>query len=384
MRRLATASPAATMVVALLAGLVFVLFRLSSYDWNPTGFVHAGDRFVHAEDAPADLLIRRNAVGFDGTGFYRIALDPVTREVYANGIVLDLPAFRHQRILYPLIVWAAAGGGRATAVGWGLIAVNLAAFAAVGWIGGALAVRLGRRPWWGLALAAYPGFAISLGLDTAEIVASAIALGGLLLIERRSYGWATLSFTAAMLARETTLLIVIGIAVASLVARRNEDRKIPVPVFAAPLIAYIAWQLALWWWWGTLPLRQGSGVDITLPLVGLLQRIPDWTSDSSTQAAFHYVLLAAIVLLVVEVLRRTSTSQAPIHIRIAAVLSLALAALLSDDIWLHHWGFLRALSEPYLLGTVVLLASERTRLDRLLLGSAGLWTAIAVNLAVHP
>ena len=377
-------SPAGPMVVALLAASVFVLFRLESYGWNPTGFVHAGDRFVNVEDAPDDLIVRERAVGFDGTGFYRLALNPLTRDVYEHGIVLDLPAFRHQRILYPVVVWAVSGGGRPSAVGWGLIAVNLASFAAIGWLGAALARRLGRSPWWGLALAAYPGFAVSLGLDTAEVLAAALGLAALLALERDRFVWASALFTGAMLTRETTLLFVIGITLARIAFRRPDARRIPAHVFMTPLLGYLVLQLVLWWWWGTLPLRQGSGVDITFPLVGVLQAAPDWPSTSGAQAAFQYVLLAAIALFVFDAVRNLPSSTAPEHVRIAAGCAVLLALLLSDDIWLHHWGFLRAFTELYLLGAMVLIGKAGYRLDRLAIGAGGLWTAIAVNLTTHP
>ena len=377
-------SPAGPMIVALLAASVFVLLRLESYGWNPTGFVHAGDRFVSTEDAPEDLLVRRRAVGFDGTGFYRLALNPATRDVYEHGIVLDLPAFRHQRILYPVVVWVVSGGGRPSAVGWGLIAVNLASFAAIGWLGAALARRLGRSQWWGLALAAYPGFAVSLGLDTAEIMAAALGLAALLALERQRFVWASTLFTAAMLTRETTLLFVIGIALARIALRRPDARRIPAHVFMTPLLGYVVWQLALWWWWGTLPLRQGSGVDITFPLLGVLQAAPDWPSTSGTQAAFQYILLAAIALFVFDAVRNLPSSTAPGHVRTSAACAVLLALLLSDDIWLHHWGFLRAFTELYLLGAMVLIGKAGYRLDRLMIGAGGLWTAIGVNLTTHP
>jgi hypothetical protein len=166
--------------------------------------------------------------------------------------------------------------------------------------------------------------------------------------------------------------------------RRVEAHKIPAHVLMVPLGGYFVWQLTLWWWWGTLPLRQGSGVDITLPLFGLIQRLPDWPSDSSSQAAFHYILLAAIVLFVIDVVRKLSSSAAPEHVRVGAVFAVFLCLLLSDDIWLHHWGFLRAFTELYVLGAIALLGSAGYRLDRLLIGASGLWTAIAVNLTTHP
>jgi hypothetical protein len=383
--RATAARPALVGLVAVVAGILFVALRLHSYDWNPTGFVHAGGRFVDPAAAPHGLIVRAGEVGFDGAGYYRLALNPFTSSANEHGIELDLPAFRQQRIMYPLIAWAASFGGRPGAVPWALIAVNVAALFAVAVLGAMLARALGRSAWWGLALAAYPGFAVALGLDTAEIVAASFALGGAWMLVRSKPGWATACLVAAMLTRETTLLFALGVGVAWAI-ERGAGRKTtyPATVFAIPISGYVIWQALLWARWGELPLARGSGLDISVPLLGLAKNIPSWPTTDAKQAAFHYILAIAIAVFFFVVCRDLFRSRAPGFIRFSAASALVLSLLLSEAIWLHHWGFLRAFSEPYLLGSLVLFGTDRVRLDRLMVGSCALWVAIAVNLVAHP
>jgi hypothetical protein len=371
-------------LVALLIGSIFVVLRLQSYDWNPTGFVHAGDRFVDPRAAPPNLVIRRNEVGFDGTGFYRLAIDPFSRERTAQGIEWDLPAFRHQRILYPLIAWAGSGGGNPSAAGWALIAVNLAGFAGLGFVGGLLARDAGRHALWGLLLPSYPGFAVSLGLDTAEIVAALLGSLGILLVMRRRFASATFALVAAMLTRETTLLIAIGVALGWVIARmRRSESRPPVWVFALPGAAYVAWEIFLHGWLGEWPLATGSSVDVAAPLTGLVRAAQDWPRTDGTQATYQYILVVAMIAFVATVALAMRRSALPTFAMLAFGAGAVLATLYSDAIWLHHWGFLRAFTETYVLGAVLILTSG-IGLQRVAVASGALWVSIAINLVLHP
>lgn len=375
--------PFVVFLIVLMVGSIFVILRLASYDWNPTGFVHAGDRFVDAREAPSDLIIRRNDVGFDGTGFYRFAFDPFTRERTTHGIELDLPSFRHQRILYPVIAWAGSGGGQSGAVGWALLGVNLAGFAGIGFVGGLFARAVGRHALWGLVLPLYPGFAVSLGLDTAEIVAALFGSLGILLVVRRRYAWATLALVAAMFTRETTLLIAIGIAVAWLIARIRRAEAPPAWVFVVPGAAYVAWEVFLRWWWGEWPLATGSSVDVAAPFSGLVQAARDWPRTDGTQATYHYILVVAMIAFAATVVVAMRRSSVPMFAMLAFGAGAVLATLYSDAIWLHHWGFLRAFTETYVLGAFVIL-STGIGLQRVAVASGALWVSIAINLVLHP
>jgi hypothetical protein len=373
-------------IIALLIGSAFVALRLQSYDWNPTGFVHAGDRFVDARRAPPTLIVRKNAVGFDGTGFYRLGLNPATRERYERGIELDIPAFRHQRILYAVLVWAASGGGRAQAVGWALIAVNLAAFAGLGFLGATLASHFGRKPLWGLLFPAYPGFAVSLGLDTAEIVAAFFVVLTILLVVQHRYVPAAMTLTAAMFTRETTLLLAIGVGLAAVTARyrtRRDEAPSPLYIAAIPTAAYAVWEVFLRWWWGAWPLAGGSAVDLEAPLSGLVMAARDWPRTDGTQAAYHFLLVAAIGAFIATVFVAVRRSHVPAFAVFAFAAGALLALLYSRAIWLHHWGFLRAFTEIYVMGAFIILMT-RVGLRRVLVASSALWVSIAINLVLHP
>ena len=95
---------------------------------------------------------------------------------------MDLP-FRLQRIGYPALAWLASFGQHAwTPVA--LVVVNVLALGAIGLVGGTLARDGGRPALWGLLLAGYFGFFISLGCDLTEPVAAACLLGGILAYRR--------------------------------------------------------------------------------------------------------------------------------------------------------------------------------------------------------
>jgi hypothetical protein len=130
------------MLITLVFALAFCVVRLQGLGGGPASFVVAGDRFVRIPAAPAGLPVIHGP-GYDGQFFYRLSLRPWTQERTEFGITLDEPAYRQQRIVYPLVSFVVARGGPAAT--------------ALGWLGAALARRRGRHALWGLAVAAYPG-----------------------------------------------------------------------------------------------------------------------------------------------------------------------------------------------------------------------------------
>lgn len=378
-------SAAVPLAVATLLALGFVGVRLASVGWDETRFLKADSAYVVAEDLPPGIALEPPGEGFDGLGFYRLALDPITRERVAFGIVLDIPALRHQRILYPAIAWALAGGGEPAAVPWLLIAINVVAVALLGLVGGLVARSLGRHPAWGLVFPLYPGLALSLGLDLSEATSSVLLLSGLLAIRRRRFGAAAAALTAAVLARETTLLVALGIAVAWAVARRRREQPaVPLWVAAVPLAADAAWQSVLWSWWGRPPLADGGAVDLGPPLYGLARELPGWFGRDVPLGIYQTILLVAIAVFVVLVVRALPATRAFAHERYACLIGLGLSVLLARTIWYHHWGFLRAVTELYLLGAMILLGREGQRLDRVAVAVGTLWASVLAHMLANP
>ena len=109
-------------LVHTLCQLGYLAAVLIREQGDPLAFAVIGDGFVNGQ--PLDYL------GYDGQFAYWIARDPTPA---VTGAYLDVPAYRYQRILYPLLAWALAAG-QAALVPWTLVAVNLAAQLAGTWL----------------------------------------------------------------------------------------------------------------------------------------------------------------------------------------------------------------------------------------------------------
>ena len=366
--RRATPSPSRREVVlgaatVLVVVTLVVLLRLSFNSFDPSRFVWAGVPNADPAAVPDGLYVHPESAGFDGQFYYRLALDPATASVSDQGITLDIPSYRHQRIVYPALAWAASGGGRSGPLPVVLIVVNVVGLVALGGIAAALAV-LARRPWWwGLPIAAAPGLAVALCRDTTEITAAALMAGGALALRRSRPAAAAGLLTLAVLARETALFLPAGVGLAWCV-RAAVDRRLPsirelVPA-AVPGLVFIGWQLALAARWGTMPVFSGAGAA-GLPIVGIFRTIAMGAhGKGAPEHLFDLLTMAFVIAFAVLAVVASARSEAPLHERIAVVFAAGVVLCLNPVQWDSHLGLQRAAVELSVLGCLV-LASTRDR-----------------------
>ena len=141
-----------------------------------------------------------------------------------------------------------------------------------------LAVALGRHPLTGLVLAVPAGMPISLGRDLTEPVAWAAVLAGLWYARQRRWPATAAALTVAVLARETSLVVVAGLAaaraVAAAVPRRRAGTAARWPGWRCRRPTAVAWQLVLLQVWGVLPVRSGGPTNFGgLPVLGVLDTL---------------------------------------------------------------------------------------------------------------
>jgi hypothetical protein len=386
------------MLITFVVALAFCVVRLQGLGGGPASFVVAGDRFVRVGGAPAGLPVIHGP-GYDGQFFYRLSLRPWTHQRTEFGITLDEPAYRQQRIVYPLVSFVVARG-RPAVTAWALVGWNLVAAAALGWLGAALARRRGRHALWGLAFAAYPGFVLVIARDLADLLAAVLLLAGILALDRQRPILAAAALTLAGLTRESTLVLPLALAVLwtvagirSIVAVLSGRRAGPASAasrwplrvqavsFAVPLGVALSWQLVLWRAWGVAPLAQGSQ-RLGLPFAGSWQ----FTRGALQFGAVPLVVrLGELVLVVAAALAAgwsLPRSRALAHEKLAWALGLGVAVLGSWSVWVEDWAFLRALAEPYLLGALVLLSRPDRRGLPIFVAGALLCVAVAA-LHVH-
>ncbi len=384
LRGVASAALTAGLVTAI-AVVAFVGIRYATHAERLGRFAVAGAVFVHP-GAPADLPVTSTGTGYDGQFYYRLALDPFTRARTADGITLDNPPYRQQRIGLPLAAYALRRlAGLRTSLA--LVGVNAAGVLALGAAGGAWARRLGRPALWGVLLAATPAVVIALARDLTEPLATAALLIGLYAWAGRRRPVAALAFTAAILTRETVFVPLLGLAVSWIVRGARDRASRPEAARAVgwlclPAAVELAWQLYLGSVWGHIPMLSNSG-DLGPPFYIVVRSFFGGASHIGLSHAGLLELLwigerVALLALLVTAAAGLRRSTLDADVRLAWVF----AALLAVSTPWHQDGFVRACNEAIVLGQLVLL-SRPDRAAARVLRLSGLWSAaVAVVYAV--
>ncbi|RMF71561.1 MAG: hypothetical protein D6744_17765 [Planctomycetota bacterium] len=371
-------SPWAAVAITAALYALFIGLRLHKLDYDVSRFVLAGDEFCDPQRVPEGLSVWRDSSGYDGQFYYRLALDPLTTQATAYGVTLDVPPYRQQRIGYPLLARGLAFG-RERWIPISMLLVNFAGICGVAWFAAAYVRRMKAHALLGLLAACYPGFVLTLARDLTEIVEICFLLAGLLAF-RRGHGFAAgASFAAAVLCKETSLLAVGALAVVPLVdwVRHPRPRvRLTMLAMLPPLLVFGAWQLYLRWRWGLFPVAAGDG-NIGPPLVGLTRFVHDVLStDGPGVHDYWLALLVFLAVFVVFVVLALPTTRAGAEIILAWLLYGGLALSLTDVVWVEHWAFMRALSEFYVLGALILAGSRVRARPAFLVIAAVAWTVV--------
>jgi hypothetical protein len=362
--------PIVSGLLALLGMLGFVLARWQRWSRGDIGsWILVGSRFASAGRvwlAPG-VLIRQNSAGYDGQFYYRLAINPANLHESAYGITLDAP-YRLMRIGYPVLTWLASAGHRAL-VPVMLVAVNVAAMAAIGLLGGVFARQGGHHALWGMLLPAYCGLITSVARDTAEPVACAFLLGGLLAIRARRSVLAGVLLACGALTRETVMVAVGAVAAVRVVALARRPRRFRPGredvAWLLPAAAFAAWELVVRTATGSFPLLADDDQNAGLPFIAVYHAIQNNLRDISwshfTDVDIWVLELAVLTVVAVMALACWRRSWVPLHERVALVAFLVEICVVTPSTWNSLNADLRSFVEVYLLAVVVLLGVPRPR-----------------------
>lgn len=366
--------------VGLLVIAIYVLLLTPAavlHRFDPSEFIVAGDRFVDATHLAAPIAIKRGSDGYDGQFFYRLALAPLDIAQPAEGIMLDVPAYRMQRIGYPLLARIVAlGQARWTPAS--LVFINLAGLAAIATLAAWLVRRHSFAWWLPLAIVAWPGFLIALTHDTAEITAAALMLGALACYLSGRLGAYGVLAAGAALTRETTIAVFVGLLAHEirLAAMRPavENRWRRVLPCALLFVPFGIWHEIVREIWHRSPQASGPQPDLGWPLVGVLAMLRAnldgtrvWVASTGVDAGIRVFVVATTSALIAfclavasrlrEAIRRADRSAlAAAWLPTAALMSLMTA----QGPWIAPFSYFRAFTECYVLGCLV-IASRPTR-----------------------
>lgn len=349
-------------LLVLAVAIGFVGLVLAAYHWDPMVFVRLGTRYGKGDP--------NGTVGYDGQFVYQIALHPLKAAPY-----LDIPAYRYQRILYPLAA-RIVGLGQPLLIPWALIALNILALAVGTYVVGMLLAENGLSPWYAVVVGVFVGQLVSLRLDGSEPFALAFALLGVYAfeVERRWLGMVFLSLS--VLSKETALAFVGGYLAFFLL--RGHWRTFIKAGFIS-LGPFVLLQATLWYVFGQIGLRSGGEGATSFSLIpfgGIFAFAP---GDARTLFTILLILGPLVVLpslalagtLIRGFLRRDLSPVA-----IALALHVIMMATLPYSTYVDLPGVLR-LTSGLVVATVAFGAITRSRR---LLNYSALWIASLVFL----
>jgi hypothetical protein len=197
--------------------------------------------------------------GYDGQYYYRIAVAPLGGR---HG--LDRPAYRYQRIGYPLLARAMALGDRGR-IADTLVLVNVAAIALGTFFVALLLRRNGLSSLYAVPYAAYVGQVACFWRDLAEPLAYALVAAALLVWRVERLWPACLLLLAATLTKEAAILFTAAACAHLLLCGRWRALG---TMAALAVLPYAIWQVALWRIFGQAGMA-GTDHPPRLPLGGL-------------------------------------------------------------------------------------------------------------------
>ena len=372
-------------ITAVLYGVI-VAGRLALHHWDPSFFIVAGAVFFDQSQAPQGVMVR-SGTGYDGQFYYSLALHPFTHEREGYGIRIDSPAYRSQRILYPVLAHLLALG-EIRWIPWSMIIVNYLAICALAFNAARFAELFAAPAMIGLAIPFLPGVLLGLDRDLPDPLALSLMVFSLFLLHSRRTALAACMLALAVLARETMVILAGALFIYSAwraLRKQSGWSKTIAPMI--PLATYAGWQLWTFYRWGEFGFVAGRANLSGLPLSAvtwLVLRAAHFVRGLSLfqflrQLFFlgELLFLAEMVLLAAIVSVRSAVDPG---VKLAWLIYLALAASLSRWVWVDDWAFMRGCGELLVLGFLILMGARVRRLSRIGLASTvAIWLALAVR-----
>lgn len=271
------------LVVTLLC-LVYIGLVLVRNNGDPLSLVTIGTRFSEG--------IADGTEGYDGQFVYYIARDPNTAAQY-----LDVPAYRFQRILLPVVGRLLALGQDAL-IPWALLLINLISLATGTWLLEQLLIRHKGSRWYALTYGLTIGIFASVRLSLSEPLAYALVLSGITLADRERWIGSALVFALAALAKETTIFFVVGYGLHLLIKRRF-GTAILFGVIA--VLPFAIWQIVLRNSLGTFGIGSGGAQATSfevIPFAGIARILTDSPPESRAGlvAIFSAILIPFVIV----------------------------------------------------------------------------------------
>jgi hypothetical protein len=235
-------------LVVLVVSVAYVGWRLILFDGDPIAIAEIGTRYSDVDPDGTE--------GYDGQFSTYIALDPVPSSVAPH---LDVPAYRYQRILYPLLARLLVFG-RTDWIPWSLILVNILAHSTATFVLADFLVRKGFETPYALIYGLWVGLVSGVGLNLHEPLAYGFVVLAFFLREQRRYVLMAAALGLALFTKETTAVFWLAFLIADFIERKPDLGHVTLIVGG---VLFGVWQIWLWRTFGMFGI--GSGGDMATP-----------------------------------------------------------------------------------------------------------------------
>lgn len=267
-------------LITFMVCVGFVWFTLRKVDGDIMQFVIIGTRFSEGDPNGSE--------GYDGQFGYYIAIQPDPQMVSRH---LDVPAYRYQRILLPILARGFSLGNPKWIPWWLVILPLLGQVIGVAFVA-KIILDSKNNPMIALIYGLNTGSLLSIRVALPEPIAYALVAGAVYAYQKQKYWLGAIGFTLAFFAKEVTLVFGVAALIWLLLERRWKESVIMLSISFLP---FALWQGWLWRTFGQIGMGSG-GENATgfewIPFMGLL-RIAVYNSK------YFFAMLVAFAPLVV-------------------------------------------------------------------------------------
>lgn len=246
-------------IIVFFIALTLVCITVVKNGGDPLTLARIGTRFSQGDP--------NGTKGYDGQFVYFIARNPDPLKVAAN---LDVPAYRYQRILLPLLARGLSMGND-DLLPWIIALLGILSLAIGTWAVAELFKSWGVNSWYALVFGLWAGFLLALVTDLPEPLAYGLVACGILAIEhdRLTLGGCLLGFS--IFAKEVTLLFILAAIVVYLYEHRWREIII-LGLFG--ILPFAIFQIWLWSVYGQPGIGSGGAMATPfewIPFMGLFR-----------------------------------------------------------------------------------------------------------------
>lgn len=334
----------------LAIGVVIALKVLVQNGMDPSIFLALGEESPVQSAYARGLLgevSTRHDLGHDGKFFFAQANDPWYVNPQRNAAVLDKPQYRGGRMLFPMI---AGGFGLfpPEVIVWSMLVTNLLGLALGAILAARLAMLWGATPWLGLGVPLNIGLLFELDIGGAGILAYACCLAAVYALVRDRTWLASLLLAAAALSREVMVAFALGVFFLWWL----EERRALWRILVTPIVAMAVWNAYLWFRLMGVSGVGGAQKLFAAPFVGLFEGVRWWATDP-----IDLLVNVALVAVVIAFIPLALRSRLPIAW--GALPFVALATMLSVNVWREPFDIARALAPIFTAFPFLIMVTNR-------------------------